>query len=89
MLGPAARRAAQEHDDAWSDRLARNPRLGSRPADRANFRRACLVAAALGLFGPPDRAAPGLTLREALERAIIEESPCDGAKRCPGSAKRS
>lgn len=89
ILGPAAQRAAQGHGQAWSDRLARDPRLGFRPADRTNFLRACLVAAALGLYGPPDRTSLGLTLREALERATIEESPGDGAERCPGSAKRA
>lgn len=50
-LGAHATRRATRHAAAWRDRLASGRRLPFREADFLNLRRACLVAAALGLFG--------------------------------------
>jgi putative DNA methylase len=64
-LSPATTEAAAQHVRAWSARLRRHPGVPFRAADRTNLWRACLVAAALGMFGGQGGAGQ-CPLREAL-----------------------
>lgn len=70
-LSPGAHRKAREHCVAWSRRLARNRSLAFNQADRRNFYRACLIAAALGLFSESNKTGRRTPLVELLE----EEPP--------------
>jgi hypothetical protein len=57
---------ALAHTDAWANRLRPTKVAPFRAADAANFRRACLVAAALGLFGPSRQSSEAVPLRDLL-----------------------
>jgi adenine-specific DNA methylase len=75
-VSEAAKVAADRHWRRWYDRLADLP---FREPDRLNLRRACLVAAALSMFSPPE--ALGATqslvslLRAAGEEPSVGEEP--------------
>lgn len=66
--GETSIQAAREHYWRWTRRLSPLPATEFRDADRRNFYRACLVAAALGLFPNPDEQA-GRPLSELLHEA--------------------
>jgi putative DNA methylase len=70
-LSPAGLAAARAHSDGWAGRLVRPKRLNFGRADRLNFFRACLVAGALGAFGPAGRSARGQPLRDQLDTATV------------------
>lgn len=53
ILSERSLQAAQDHCSSWTRRLQSAPNCNFRPADEHNFNRACLVAAALGLFSDP------------------------------------
>lgn len=69
LLVPAGElQAALRHSAAWTDRLRRLGSDSYREADERNFARACVAAAALGLFGGDQQPSTGQPLIDVLEQ---------------------
>jgi adenine-specific DNA methylase len=66
--------AAERHYSYWEDRLTGLSKPPFRDADRCNFYRACLVAAALGMFGV-DAGASSTLQGKSLETLLNSQPP--------------
>jgi hypothetical protein len=73
MVSDAPAAVALHHAASWFERLQARGEPGFGAADLVNFRRACLVSAALGGFPAVDDACTARPLGEVLENASILE----------------
>ncbi len=70
-LDDARLKNANDHAQRWAKRLSRASRVAFREVDRANLLSATLVAASLGMFGPPAEVRRARPLHD-----VLEESQC-------------
>jgi len=79
VVAHGAREQALQHYQTWATRLENIVHGRFSAADRQNFYRACLVAAALGLFSHNETNAVGDNAFESLTVALDAQAPISGA----------